>query len=335
MHVRQALKLPAIALLIGVLALTLSGCVEKKVADSGDTHKARFRMTTKAIVTGVPAGAKVLDVWMLYPQDRSNQTITDVQVKSPYPIEVKHEKEYGNAILHARVENPKKDFEISIDFGVDRREALTDFKKRQSKALSDPGNFKNYLRYDKVGALTALLQGQSDRVTRGKKGNIAKAKAIYDYMAKTYIYDYDKKNLPTVRGDLTVFCQTKKGRCTELSTLFATLARAQGIPVKYVDGYVLRNHDSGEIGGHCCWVEFWASGYGWIPVDLATAKKFPQDGEYYFGNTDEWRVEMVTGRDLVLEPPQQGPPINAWIDPYAEIDGQPFVIGKRVSWVKG
>ena len=333
---RGAIVMLAALVLTVFLSGLLTACEKPRSDNAAGQNQARFRMTTRAIVTGVPKDAKVLDIWMPYPQNREHQLITDIKVKSPYPVEVNHEKEFGNAILHARVENPRKDFEISIDFGVKRAENLLDKPNKTPGAdVKDAGEFKNYMRYDKVGSLTPLLQGQADRLTRGKKGNIAKAKAIYDYMAKTYIYDYDKKNLPTIRGDLSVFCQTKKGRCTELSTLFGTLARAAGIPVRYVSGYTLRNHDSGEVGGHCCWDEFWAPGYGWIPADLATAKKFPQDTDYYFGNTDEWRVELVTGRDLVLEPPQKGPRINAWIDPYAEADGVPFAVGKRISWVKG
>jgi len=298
-------------------------------------NQGQFRMTTRAVVKKVPTGAKVLDLWMPYPESRINQIVTNVVVKSPYPVQVAHEKEYGNAVLHARVANPKKDFEVSIDFSVIRSENMAaKFIDRNVYQLKDAGDYGVWKRYDKVGALTPLLKGLSERLTRDKPNNVDKAKAIYDYMAKTYIYDYDKKNLPTTRGDLSVFCQTKKGRCTELSTLFGTLARAAGIPVKYVSGYTLRNHEPGEVGGHCCWVEFFAPGYGWLPVDLSSAKKFPQDTEYYFGNTDEWRVELVTGRDLILEPPQKGPRINAWIDPYAEVDGKIFTVGKRVSWKK-
>jgi len=298
-------------------------------------NQANFRMTTRAIVKDVPKSAKVIDLWMPYPENRINQIISNVVVKSPYKVEVNHEKEYGNAVLHTRVENPGKDFEVAINFSVIRSENMAaKFIDRNVYQLKDSGDYAVWKRYDKVGALTPLLKGQAMRLTKGLPNNVDKAKAIYDYIAKTYIYDYDKKNLPTTRGDLSVFCQTKKGRCTELSTLFGTLARAAGIPVKYVSGYTLRNHQPGEVGGHCCWVEFFAPGYGWLPVDLASAKKFPQDKEYYFGNTDEWRVELVVGRDLILEPPQKGPRINAWIDPYAEVDGRPFTVGKRVTWAK-
>jgi hypothetical protein len=44
--------------------------------------------------------------------------------------------------------------------------------------------------------------------------------------------------------------------------------------------------------------------------------------EYYFGAVDESRIAVVTGRDLVLNPPQAGEPLNYFMYPYAEADGK-------------
>lgn len=66
-----------------------------------------------------------------------------------------------------------------------------------------------------------------------------------------------------------------------------------------------------------------AAGIGWIPVDASEAAKDPSRREYFFGALDENRVEFSRGRDLVLNPPQQGEPLNYFIFPYAEIDGTP------------
>jgi hypothetical protein len=50
--------------------------------------------------------------------------------------------------------------------------------------------------------------------------------------------------------------------------------------------------------------------------------KTPARREYFFGAHDENRVEFTTGRDLALKPAQQGVPLNDFIYPYAEADGQ-------------
>lgn len=333
---RQLKAYGIFALLLAVLAILSFGCAAEKIgAVISGNKKVHINMVSRAIIKDIPKDAKVLDLWMPYPEDQPNQIITDIKVKSPYPTRITYEKEYGRPILYSRVKSPKKDFEVSIDYSVIRTEKLAgNLTNEKGYSLRGADEFKRWMRYDKVGNLTPLLKGLSNRLTRNKKNNVDKAKAIYDYIIEKYIYDFEKRNLPKIRGDLHVVCSTKKGRCTELSTLFATLARASGIPVRYISGYTFRNIDEGDIAGYCCWVEFYSPGNGWIPVDLADAKKFPESAEYYFGNTDEWRISLGFGRDFLLEPPQKGPRLNVWIDPYVEIDGKPFEAQKRLTWRK-
>lgn len=68
-------------------------------------------------------------------------------------------------------------------------------------------------------------------------------------------------------------------------------------------------------------VEWYSPGYGWVvadPADVRKAileKKITLDlakplREYYFGAVDESRIAIGTGRDLVLNPPQSGEPLN-------------------------
>jgi hypothetical protein len=61
-----------------------------------------------------------------------------------------------------------------------------------------------------------------------------------------------------------------------------------------------------------------------VPVDASEAAKDPSRREYFFGAHDENRVEFSKGRDVILAPREKGDPLNYFIYPYAEIDGQPF-----------
>jgi len=58
-----------------------------------------------------------------------------------------------------------------------------------------------------------------------------------------------------------------------------------------------------------------------VPVDASEANKNPALREYFFGAHDENRVLFTIGRDIRLEPPQHGEPLNF---PYVEVDGRPF-----------
>jgi hypothetical protein len=59
-------------------------------------------------------------------------------------------------------------------------------------------------------------------------------------------------------------------------------------------------------------------------VDASEARKNPDKRNYFFGALDENRVQLTIGRDLLLSPRQAGPPLNYFVYPYVEVDGQPF-----------
>jgi transglutaminase-like putative cysteine protease len=81
---------------------------------------------------------------------------------------------------------------------------------------------------------------------------------------------------------------------------------------------------------HChCWGRFWVKDVGWVPVDPSRADKFPDDRDYYFGTLGSTWLTLAHGRDVVLEPPQQGPPLNMLHGPVAEVDGKPL---EKVQW---
>ena len=44
--------------------------------------------------------------------------------------------------------------------------------------------------------------------------------------------------------------------------------------------------------------------------------------EFFWGGIDPYRVAIARGRDLVLNPPQSGQPLNTFGYPYAEVGGK-------------
>ena len=74
-----------------------------------------------------------------------------------------------------------------------------------------------------------------------------------------------------------------------------------------------------------CWVEVYARGNGWIPLDVALADLLPSPSQqdWYFGNLEARRVTWSYGRDLTLAPKQDAGPVNAMHKVYVEIDGKP------------
>jgi len=103
------------------------------------------------------------------------------------------------------------------------------------------------------------------------------------------------------------------------------MARSQGIPARFEIGFPLpSDKQSSEIAGYHCWAEFFNPQNGWIPVDISEAWKHPEKKDYFFGAYDTNRVQLSVGRDLKLNPEQQGDPLNYFIYPYVEVTGKQY-----------
>lgn len=133
---------------------------------------------------------------------------------------------------------------------------------------------------------------------------------------------YDKTIPGWGHGDTERACDIRAGNCTDFHSLFISLARASGIPARFVIGFPLAGKD-GDVKGYHCWAEFYVSGRGWIPVDASEASKSsdPALRTYLFGNLDPDRVQFTMGRDLTLKP-KTSEPLNYFIYPHAEANGR-------------
>jgi transglutaminase-like putative cysteine protease len=202
---------------------------------------------------------------------------------------------------------------------------------QEVKILSAKGNIpvkktrekKKDLQADRLVPITGLPADLAAKVTQGKTQPLDKARAIYDYVFATM--KYDKTGTGWGYGDVLYACDAKKGNCTDFHSLFIAMARSQGIPARFEIGFPLPpDKHSAEIAGYHCWSDFYIDGKGWIPVDISEAWKHQEKRDYFFGSHDVNRVQFSTGRDLRLTPPPDGKPLNYFVYPYVEVDGQEY-----------
>jgi hypothetical protein len=317
---RSSRKIPA---LLAVLALTAAAAYQ---ASAVAPRERDFEFTYRTTITDIPEGAKKVALWIPYPVSDRNQEITDLKITAPYPTSVHKDPLYGNSILYMEVDAPKeKSVSLEMDLRVERKEYVRkDFSAGKAPEGAKGENpMSRWLQPDRLVPLDDFVRKLAAEVTAGKSTDLEKARAIYDYAVKTMTYD--KSGTGWGRGDIYYACNIKKGNCTDFHAMFIGLARASGIPAKFAIGFPLpEDKKEGEIGGYHCWAEFYLKGYGWVPVDASEAGKHPEKKEYFFGAHDENRVQFSIGRDVVLNPPQEGDPVNFFVYPYVEIDGKPF-----------
>ena len=280
-----------------------------------------FDLTYVAEVRGIPAQAGQVDVWIPYPQSDEHQDILSVEVETPFAWDLFDEAEYGNRILHLRVDGRAvRSIPVTMRLQVARREHV---QSLGGASAVPPTPDPRWLEPDRLVPLDRRIRSIATDVTADAGSPTEQARAIYDYVVDTMTYD--NSGTGWGNGDIYWACDTRTGNCTDFHALFIGLNRSVGIPATFEIGFPLPpDRAAGQIEGYHCWAQFHLKGVGWVPVDTSEANKHPDQREYFFGAHDANRVLFSRGRDVTLAPPQQGPPLNYFIYPYVEVDGQPF-----------
>ena len=273
-------------------------------------------------VKNLPTDKKVR-IWIPAAHSDAFQDVRVVSAKGDLPLKKSREAKFGNEIYYAETKNsPQPELHFEVEYDVVRHERIAwQQAAHPSAAGLTREERQQYLQPDELVPVTGLPADLAVKVTQGKTDPLNKARAIYDYVFSTM--RYDKTGTGWGRGDVLYACDAKKGNCTDFHSLFISMARARGIPARFEIGFPLPDDKhSAEIAGYHCWSDFYIEGKGWVPVDISEAWNHPDKRDYFFGAHDVNRMQFSVGRDLRLNPPQEGAPLNYFVYPYVEVDGR-------------
>ncbi len=273
-------------------------------------------------VRNVHPGKRVR-IWVPLAHSNEFQDVKLLSATGDLPLRATHERKFGNSMLYAEsLQASKTDYHFAIEYEVVRRERLVNVREPQARSVKLPARQAElYLAPNRLVPVSGLPAELAARQVKGLATPLERAHAIYNYVLHNM--RYEKTGTGWGRGDVLYACDAKKGNCSDFHSLFISMARSQKIPARFEIGFPIPSDTRfGEIAGYHCWSDFYAPGYGWVPVDISEAWKHPDMRDYYFGAHDANRVQFTVGRDLVLSPPQQGPPLNYFIYPYVEVGGQ-------------
>ncbi len=287
-----------------------------------------FRFTYSFTVKNIPAGTKMVRVWVPVAQTDEHQTVRLIETNAAAKSQITRELEYGNRILYVELRNPAQSTaSFKLVYEVTRKEFsrgdYAQLERKDSKPGLVPASMTRFVEPDQLIPTDGKMKALADQVTGNATGTVAKAKAAYDYLFTTM--KYDKSGTGWGRGDAVWACDAKHGNCTDFHSPFIAMMRADGIPAQFDIGFPLpEGQTSGDIPGYHCWAQFYSKNIGWIPLDISEAWKAQQKRDYFFGTIDANRVKFSTGRDITLVPKQDGPALNYFVYPYVEVDGKPY-----------
>jgi len=319
--------------MLGILETTVAPLLLSlstlSVAPGSDTGPGavnyRVRQTTR--LDQVREGTDKVAWWISIPGDAAAQRLLDFEVVSaPGPWRVVTEPERGNRFLYVEATNPTAEqLETVVEFTLRREAVSIDVDAAETGALTDLHRqfFAEETRRDAPNMeVTPRIQALADQVC-GTETNVAvQTRALLNHVADFadhYSKDPTKPNCGIGNAE---DCLTNAGGCcTDLHSLFISLARARGIPARLQMGYRLLHKNAGKDidPGYRCWAEYFLPGYGWIPADIveADAGGAKGRGRWFTGLTNE-RLWLNQGRDFVLGTTGR---VNHMSLGHAEIDG--------------
>jgi hypothetical protein len=111
-----------------------------------------------------------------------------------------------------------------------------------------------------------------------------------DHLIK-FVSDYVVDSLATRPMSVADILKEKKGACTEHALLFATLARASGIPTREVTGLMYMGDKFKAFGGHA-WDEVVLDG-NWVAVDPTWSETRADAAHIRFGDSETGMVTTM------------------------------------------
>jgi len=255
-------------------------------------------------------------LWLPLAKSDTFQRVEVRDIKTPEPWRELDERAHGNKLLFLQAGPADSGKAIEVRYHVKRFE-------KSDYAVRDPMP-ERYLLPERLVPTNETFRTIAEQVTRGKKTDMERARAIYDHVIGKL--RYAKYGSGWGVGDAVYACNARSGNCSDFHAYFIALAREVGIPARFEIGAAIPSErNDGGIDGYHCWAEFFADGK-WVPVDISEADKNSSLADYYFGHHPANRFELSKGRDLVVEPAPACGPINLLAYPVMEVDSKPVKV---------
>src|SRR5262245_25333044 len=290
----------------------------------------------------LPDGAKAVDLWIPMPTSNERQDVKLLNVSDLQDGRMTQDRVFGNRLYYRRFELPASGgkqvgsdgglpIRVTLVYDVDVREATVAAAKQliSTRAAVPAEKFVPYLGESRMIPIRGPITDLARRIRLPDGEPLRAGRKIYDYLVDTMAYNHLAPGAG--KGDAVWACDSKTGDCTDFHSVFIGVCRWRGIPAHHVFGLPIPPEKPEGDSKYChCWAQFWVADVGWVPIDASRAAKYPRDREYYFGTLGSTWLTLAHGRDVVLEPPQKGPPLNMLHGPVAEVDGKPF---EGLRWV--
>ncbi|HUQ73289.1 MAG TPA: transglutaminase domain-containing protein [Burkholderiales bacterium] len=197
--------------------------------------------------------------------------------------QILHDGKYGVAMLYAEWPAREANPHIEVTSRFMTRDRAVDFARPDSALDLSAADRKFFTAPTELIPTDGIVRKTALQITKGAKTDVDKARAIYEWVVDNTFRDPKTRGCGV--GDVKSLLESGNpgGKCADLNALYVGLARAVGVPARDVYGIRVApsNHGYKSLGtgspnvtkAQHCRAEFFARGFGWVPVDPADVRK--------------------------------------------------------------
>jgi transglutaminase-like putative cysteine protease len=235
-----------------------------------------------------PIAETVMEV-RLRPMDGNGQRCLEFELDISSGLEPRAYRDgYGNNVLYFNLVRPHTKLSVTsrsvVETGVDLdedpgEELVHDFLRYRSPVKDVPGIHELASRHPIADPTSrAAVEEALDQLTLA--------------ISRDFAYDRAVTNVYSAVDEVL---ELKAGVCQDFAHLFIAVARAMGVPARYVSGYIHAPRGSGVGTASHAWAEAWVPSRGWVGYDATHPVR-----------TSDHHVRLAVGRDYSDAAPTRG-----------------------------
>ncbi|TMH27046.1 MAG: transglutaminase domain-containing protein [Betaproteobacteria bacterium] len=212
-----------------------------------------------------------------------HKTIDNAWSGNAARAEIAADGKYGVTMLHVEWNEREMNPVIEVTSRFMTRDRAVDLAAPKSAVDLSATERAFYTAPTELIPTDGIVKKTALEVTRGAKTDVDKARAIYEWIVDNTFRDPKTRGCGV--GDVKSMLESGHlgGKCADLNALYVGLARAVGVPARDVYGirvaaskYGYKSLGTGSPNvskAQHCRADFFARGYGWVPVDPADVRK--------------------------------------------------------------
>ena len=244
-------------------------------------HSTRYRYSA-------PIAETVMEV-RLRPMDGNGQRCVDFRLELSHGVKARtYVDGFGNHVHYFNLVRPHSGLSVisrsTVDTGLEPDDAageelVQDFLRFRSP-VKDVDGARDLARRHAIAdhSSSAAVEQALDDLT----GTIS----------REFTYDQKVTNVYSAVDEVPAL---RAGVCQDFAHLFIAVARAMGVPARYVSGYIHLRGDKSAFTASHAWAEAWVAGRGWIGFDATHPVR-----------TTRHHVRLAVGRDYTDAAPTRG-----------------------------